>query len=108
MNATTRFASTKRPYLVFRTQDAASGIPTFWVDGRRMGQRGWGEEGLVGGAGLHGFGHFVVYLKDRAFGAVFAVLFYVLALDYREGFHYVVHVVAVDLVQMEKRRVELA
>ena len=60
--------------------------------GRRAG--GWVEAGLVGGACAHRLGHFVVDFEDDSFGAVFSVLFFVLAADDGEGVHNVVHGVA--------------
>jgi len=59
-----------------------------WVSG------GWVQVGLVGFARPHGVNHFVVDFEDDALGAVFAVLFPVLALDDGEGVHDVDHSVS--------------
>ena len=58
------------------------------------GAGGRAEAGLVRLAGPHRLGHFVVDFEDDAFGAVFVVLFLVLAADDGEGSHYVGHRVA--------------
>ena len=58
------------------------------------GAGGWVEAGLVRHTGPDGLGHFVVDFEDDALGAVFAVLFLVLALDDGEGVHDVGHGVA--------------
>ncbi len=55
------------------------------------GAGGWVEAGLVRGAGPHRLGHYVVNFEDDALGAVFAVLFLVLALHDGEGVHDVFH-----------------
>ena len=60
--------------------------------GREAG--GWVEADFVRFPGSHCLGHFVVDFEDDAFGAIFAVLFFVLAADDGEGVHDIGHGVA--------------
>ena len=55
--------------------------------------RGWVEAGLVGFACTDCLSHFVIDFEDDAFGAVFAVLFFVLSADDGEGVHDVDHAI---------------
>ena len=69
---------------------------------------GWVEQGLVGDAGAGRLGQLVVNLQDDALGSVFAVGGLVFLPHHREGVEDVVGVVAVDAVEVEEGRVELA
>ncbi len=48
---------------------------------------GWGEAGVVKDSWPYCIGHFIVDFEDDSFGAVFAVLFLVLAADDEGGVH---------------------
>src|SRR5579884_2061016 len=78
-----------------------------WMRHARVGRRRV-EAGLVGVAGAHGLVHGVVELEDDALGAVLAVGRFVFALDDGEGLHDVVHVGALDAVEVEVGGVQLA
>lgn len=59
---------------------------------------------MEGGQG----GHLVVHGEDGVFGAVGAMRGFVFAFDDGEGFHDVVHIIAVDLVEVEGECIEFA
>ena len=68
----------------------------------------WVQAGLVGPTRFHGPRHFVIYLQDDPFGAVFPMPLLILALYDGEGFHDVAHIVSFDAVEVKESGVQLA
>lgn len=66
-----------------------------WVSWRRVKQR------LVRLTGANGLGHGVVDFQYDALSAVFAIFLLVFALDNGEGLPNIVHIVALNAVEVE-------